>query len=121
MKDYEEQLIDALPKDKNVRAEYDRLMELFASAPESKLALLRKQVARAAFLGVMLDRLEADIVKNGWEEEYTNGATQRGKKKRAAADLHTAYTKSYAMVMKQLTDTLEAGCQDEETDEFDTF
>lgn len=118
----EQNLLNALPDDPEIKEEYKRLLNLFKDAPERELALAMKEISRAAFLGITLDRLERDIAANGVEEVYQNGATQKGKKKTAAADLHTSYTKNYLAVMKQLHDRLNSSgiyCVDE--DEFDRF
>lgn len=103
----EQTLKAALPDDEAIRAEYARLMALFKKAPKEKLALARKLISRAAFLAVIIDELEKDIVKNGYEDEYQNGEFQKGKKKSAAAELHVTYTKNLLAVMKQLNDMLD--------------
>ena len=97
----------ALPDNKEIKAEYDRLIKLYKSAPKEKLALARKLISRAAFLSVMLDDIENDIDKNGYEQEYRNGEFQYGMKKSAAAELHVSYSKNLFAVMKQLNDMLE--------------
>ena len=102
-----------------IQAEYERLKALFEGAPEKQLQLADKELQRAAFLAVTLDILEDDISKNGYTEEYQNGANQRGRKKTPAADLHVSFTKNYVTIMKQLHATL----LDEEPDldDFDRF
>ena len=97
----------ALPNNKAIRAEYERLMTLFKTAPKEKLALARKLISRAAFLSVALDDIEKDISENGYEQEYQNGENQRGMKKSAAAELHVSYSKNLCAVMKQLNDMLD--------------
>lgn len=97
----------ALPDNEEIKAEYDRLIKLYKSAPKEKLALARKLISRAAFLSVMLDDIENDIDKNGYEQEYRNGEFQYGMKKSAAAELHVSYSKNLFAVMKQLNDMLE--------------
>lgn len=115
-----EKFIRDLPDDKEIRGEYRRLLKLFENAPEQKLNLARKELARAAFLGVTIDRLEKDITMKGYEEDYQNGQNQKGKKKTAAADLHVSYTKNFLAVMKQLHGFLGAETGDED-DPFDSF
>lgn len=101
-------LQEALPNDPEIRAEYKRLLDLYKKAPENKLNLAKKLIARAAFMGVTLDRLEKEIIQNGWEEEYQNGKNQSGKKQSASAALHVSMTKSYGTVIKQLNELLPA-------------
>ena len=121
MKSYEKELLRALPNDKKVKNEYNRIMELFHVAPPNQLKLARKEISRAAFLGVVLDQLEKDILEIGYEEPYKNGAEQYGKKKSAAADLHVSYTKNYLAVMKSLHNFLDSIGEPDEQDDFERF
>lgn len=95
-----------LPEDKEIRAEYRRLMKLYENAPENHLNLAQKLVSRAAFMTIMLERMERDVVENGWEEDYQNGAHQSGKKETASAKLHISMLKNFAAVMRQLDEML---------------
>lgn len=117
----EKALLAALPDDARIKAEYNRLMLLFKKAPEKHLSLARKLISRAAFLAVTIDDLEKDIAENGYEDEYQNGATQSGKKKSAAAELHVTYSKNLFTVMKQLNDMLVSSGALEGGDDFDSF
>ena len=111
-----------LPNDNDIIAEYKRLHKLFEDLPEKHLAIARKLLSRAAFLAVTLDRLEADVVENGYTEKYQNGENQSGIKKSSAAELHVTYSKNLVMVMKQLTDLLpKAGDIPDGADSFDRF
>ena len=112
-------LVKALPDDPEVKREYRRLQKIFESAPEQKLELAGKLISRAAFLSVQCDRLERDIVENGYGETYQNGANQMGKKKSAAAELHVSYTKNLSSILKQLHDML--GGSDGGGDLFDGY
>lgn len=109
-----------LPDDKEIRAEFKRIWKLFEGAPEQQLKLAGKEISRAAFLAITIDRLERDITENGYEEDYQNGQNQKGKKKTAAADLHVSYTKNFLAVMKQLHTVL-GDSEREAGDEFDAF
>ena len=112
----------SLPDDEEIVAEYRRLLSLFESLPEKQLGIARKLISRAAFLTVTLDRLESDIVRDGYEQEYRNGEFQHGKKRSIAADLHVAYSKNLFTVMKQLADLLSSqAAPPEELDEFERF
>ncbi len=97
----------ALPDDKEIKQEYERLFDLFANADEDQLELAKGEIAQAAFLKVTLDRLSDDVVVNGFVEEYQNGENQSGKKESTAAKLHNQYMKNYVSVMKQLHDFLD--------------
>ena len=102
----EEILQGALPKDEEIKREYSRLMTLFKGANPAAVALERKTIARTAFLAITIDRLEKDIAENGYREEYTNGANQRGYKKSVAADMLPNYTKLYFSAVKELREAL---------------
>ena len=110
-----------LPDDKRIVAEYKRLLAQFDELPDKHLAFAQKLISRAAFLAVTIDDLEAEIVKNGYTEEYQNGANQRGVKKSPAAELHVTYSKNLFAVMKQLADLLPKPNEIEGEDEFDRF
>ena len=115
-----EKFMRDLPDDKEIKREFKRIFTLFQDAPEKQLELAGKEISRAAFLAVTIDRLEIDISRNGYEEPYQNGAYQTGKKKTAAADLHVSYTKFLA-VMKQLHSVLGAMEEESAGDSFDEF
>lgn len=110
-----------LPRDKDIRSEYDRLIDLYSGVKIEDLSRAAKLISRAAFLAVTIDRLEKDISENGYEDSYKNGENQFGKKESAAAKLHVSYTKNYLAVTKQLNDMLLKGQQDESGDAFDEF
>ena len=117
----DEALRQAIPDDPEIQAEYDRLQSLFTGADPEKLALMGKMIARAAFLGITIDRLERDIAQNGYRETYQNGATQSGYKKSTAADLLPTYSKLFVSVMKELRAALIPEASNSLADEFDQF
>ena len=63
-------------------------------------------IADASFMAEQLEKLRTSIEENGWSEEYQNGANQRGKKTAVEAEMYVKVQKSYAAVIKQLTDLL---------------
>jgi hypothetical protein len=71
----------------------------------------------ASFMAEQLEYLRGYIAKNGWSEEYQNGANQKGKKTSVEAEMYVKVQKSYASVIRQLTDFLptenKAGNNDE--------
>ena len=107
--------------DKEIASEQERLQRLFKDLPEQQVGLALRLIERAAFLGVTLKKLEAEITKNGFTEVYQNGANQHGVKRSVAADLHVSYTKNLSTVMRQLNDLLPSIEPDYELDEFDKF
>ena len=113
--------LKAIENDPEVKAEFSRMEKLFSAMPEQSRELLRPLMARAAFLAVLIDRLEADILKNGWQQRYTNGEHQSGLKKSVSCDLHGNYVKIYTGIMKQLYSALGHVEILEEPDELERF
>ena len=91
-------------KEKEIRKETRRLMEIFKDLEPNKLRTVDALIARAAFITVSLQDLEAQLNECGWVEEYQNGCYQRGWKKSAAADVHISLTKNLNAIMKTLLD-----------------
>ena len=85
-----------------VKKEQKRLEELFKDLEPNKLSTCSTLIARAAFLTVTLEELEAELNEKGWTEEYQNGRNQCGIKKAAAAEVHISLTKNLNAIMKQL-------------------
>jgi flagellar biosynthesis/type III secretory pathway protein FliH len=82
-------------------------LKLIAEAlPEDKQKVTEGLIADAAFMAEQLEKLRAHITENGWSEGYQNGANQFGKKSSVEADAYVKVQKSYASVIKQLTDLL---------------
>ena len=89
-------------------------LKLIAEAlPEDKKKVTEGLIADAAFMAEQLEILRNHITQNGWSENYQNGANQFGKKSSVEADAYVKVQKSYASVIKQLTDLLPE--QDETT------
>lgn len=53
-----------------------------------------------------LEELRLYIIEHGWSEEYQNGANQHGKKTSVEAEMYVKVQKSYASIIRQLTDFL---------------
>lgn len=83
-------------------------MEIFQGMDPNKLAVVKSIIERLAFLTVNLQDLEEDLLRDGWVEEYTNGANQSGIKKSAAADVHISLTKNLNALTKQLLELVPA-------------
>lgn len=88
------------------KKELKKLAIIAAALPEDKKKITEGLVADAAFMAEQLEILRAHITENGWSEEYKNGENQYGKKSSVEADAYIKLQKSYASVIKQLTDLL---------------
>ena len=95
-----------LTKEEQIKEEEKRLLKIFINLDKDKKALCNKLIENAAFMGVLLEDLAADLQKNGYTEEYKNGADQYGRKKSIAADLYNATIKNYVSTIKHLSDQL---------------
>lgn len=90
----------------NTKKELKKLELIVAALPEDKRKITEGLVADAAFMAEQLEILRKHIAENGWSEQYMNGANQFGKKSSVEADAYVKIQKSYASVIKQLTDLL---------------
>lgn len=89
-------------KETRIRKETKRLKAIFDGLEPNKLKAVDALIARAAFITVSLQDLEAELNETGWTETYTNGRNQEGVKKAAAAEAHISLTKNLNAIMKQL-------------------
>lgn len=90
----------------DAKKELRKLKTIVKCLPEDKLKMTEGLVADAAFMAQQLEQLRDAIEANGWSEEYRNGENQYGRKPRVEADMYIKIQKSYAAVVKQLTDLL---------------
>ena len=86
--------------------EKKKLNKIVAKIPEDRKKLVEGLIADASFMAEELEKLRGYIEENGWSEEYQNGANQHGKKTAVEAEMYVKVQKSYAAVIKQLTDLL---------------
>jgi hypothetical protein len=91
-------------KDRRITAEYKKLKKIFAGIDANKAQLVDRLIHSLAFMRINIEDLEQSINENGWDEEYTNGKNQGGRKRSAAADAYLQLAKQYAQIIKQLTD-----------------
>lgn len=89
-----------------VKKELRKLKKIVDLLPEEKKKITEGLVSDAAFMAEQLEKLRESIAENGWSETYQNGANQSGRKPSVEADAYLKMQKSYAAVIKQLTDLL---------------
>lgn len=91
-----------------------------AAMPDgAKKELLTNLIRKAEFIHGELGKLQKVIGEKGWVEEYQNGEHQRGQKKSSEGDTYNQLIKNYAMLMRQILDTLPPDTPAE--DEFEQF
>lgn len=88
------------------KKELRKLKKIVDLLPNEKRKITEGLVADAAFMAEQLEKLRETIAENGWSETYQNGANQSGKKTSVEAEAYLKMQKSYAAVIKQLTDLL---------------
>lgn len=86
--------------------ELAKLKKIMADLPKEKRELAENLSQDAAFMVVELGKLRDYITENGWSETYKNGANQYGKKTSVEGQTYLQMQKSYAAVIKQLSDLL---------------
>lgn len=91
-----------------IKKERERLLEIFQDLDANKLSAVQALIDRVAFITVNLQELEADLMVEGWVENYQNGANQNGVKKSAKAEVHISLTKNLNALTKQLLDIVPA-------------
>jgi hypothetical protein len=88
----------------NATKEKKKLEGIIKDIPEDKKKLVEGLIADASFMAEQLEVLRTYIAKNGWSEEYQNGANQRGKKTSVEADMYVKVQKAYQSIIRQLND-----------------
>lgn len=86
--------------------EKKKLDSIIKNIPDDKKKLVEGLIADASFMAEQLEVLREHIIVNGWSEEYQNGANQKGKKSSVEAEMYIKMQKSYASIIRQLTDFL---------------
>lgn len=90
----------------NAIKEKKKLEGIISNIPEDKKKLVEGLIADASFMAEELEGLRKHISENGWSEKYQNGANQFGKKTSVEAEMYVKVQKSYASIIKQLSDFL---------------
>jgi hypothetical protein len=90
----------------SAKKELKKIKSITAALPEDLQKITEGLVADACFMAEQLEILRCHLEENGWSEEYKNGANQFGKKSSVEAQAYLQMQKSYAAVIKQLTDLI---------------
>lgn len=90
----------------SAKKELKKLKNIVAQLPDDLAQITEGLVDDASFMAEQLEKLRKHIEEFGWSEEYQNGANQHGKKNSVEADCYIKLQKSYAAVIKQLTDLM---------------
>ena len=90
----------------SAKNEKKKLQLIVSNLPEELQKITEGLVEDASFMAEQLEKLRTHIDANGWSETYQNGANQSGKKTSVEADSYIKLQKSYAAIIKQLTDLI---------------
>lgn len=88
------------------KKEQKKLKLIVSQLPDELAQITEGLVEDASFMAEELEKLRNAIEEKGWSETYTNGANQSGRKVTVEGDSYLKLQKSYAAVIKQLTDLL---------------
>lgn len=104
-------------KDKQIKAEKNRLLRVFSDIGEDKRNVIGKLIDESAFMAVSLSEAREIINRDGMIETYQNGANQSGIKKSAMVEVYDKMVNTYAKIIKQLCDLMpDAATQDASED-----
>ena len=91
-------------KDKEIKKEKKRLLEIFKDIDENKLAFVMHQIDNLAWLNVSARALKEKVDKIGTIVKYNNGGGQSGVRDNPDVKTLIAYQKNITAITKQLLD-----------------
>lgn len=94
-------------KANRIKAEDERIREVFHDLPADIMNLYDGLIKRAAYMRITLEDYEADLDANGYVEQFTQSEkTDPYERERPVARLYNTMNKNYQSIMKQLADKL---------------
>ena len=84
-----------MDQDERIKAEYDRLMEIFLELDENRRTVADGLIREAAYLSVAMADLKERIQADGLVDRYQNGKDQFGYKESAALKSYNSLAKTY--------------------------
>ena len=90
-----------------VEKEKKKLSQIIGNIPKNKQKLVEGLIADASFMACQLEKLRNHILEHGYTMEYKNGENQYGQKVSVEADMYIKMQKSYASVIRQLSEYVE--------------
>lgn len=80
--------------------------KIFEEVPENTLKLVNKMMIMAVNMEVHIQKLEEDLKKTGFVEEYQNGEHQCGTKESTVSRSYSTMVKNYTQVVRTLLSCL---------------
>lgn len=99
-------------------AGFSKTKEDIKALTGSKRERAEKLVNKLDFMETQLRNLQKTIRKNGWVEEYQNGANQSGIKKSSEGEVYNTLIKNYTNALKQLEQLLGGVSGEDELEQF---
>lgn len=111
------------PKETRTNSEKNRLARFYTDIPKDKKGIIEGLIARAAFMRVTLEDMEADLDENGFVELFTQSEkTDPYERERPVARLYNTMNKNYQSIIKQLSELIPKTDEHKEQDDgFDDF
>jgi hypothetical protein len=100
----DEKTLRELEKAKKIKKEVTRLKGVFKNLDKNKLTAVLSLINRAAAMSVYLEELEATINRDGYKENYRNGANQHGIKQTVEIEIYNSMSRNFYTIIKQLSD-----------------
>ena len=91
-----------MDQDERIKAEYDRLMEIFLELNENERTVADGLIREAAYMSIAMSELKDTIRKEGFTERYQNGEHQYGIKESAALKSYNNLMKTYKDIIAKL-------------------
>lgn len=93
-------------KEDRIRAEKNRLNRIYKDLKGNKKAVAAGLIERTAHMRITLEDFAADLDRNGYTEQFSQGEQEPYERKRPTADLYNTMNTAYQKAVKQLTDLL---------------
>lgn len=90
-------------KENRIKAEKERLLEIYQELPQKKAELAIGLIERAAFMRVECEDLEADLRENGWTEPFQQSEKMEPyDRARPQGQSYQTLNANYQKIIKQL-------------------
>ena len=105
-----------------IKKEANRLKRIYKNIDKDNKAIIDGLIQRAAYMRVMLEDWEKDILENGYYEMFTQSLTTPPyERERPVTRLYNTMNKNYQSIIKQLSDLVPKPEPKQEDDGFDDF
>ena len=91
-------------RNKRIKKEMRKLIKIFkdADVDEDKRRYLANAISNLAFMSVLLEDLQQDILEKGYTEHYKNGENQYGTKDSTAVKIYNVTLRNFNALIKTL-------------------